>query len=279
MRFEGEIMNKQMKNGIVYYTFSHIEATGLVDHCFTTRIGGVSTGHFSCLNMGLHREDKPENVRQNYEKVCAALNFDIDKIVVTDQYHTTNIHIATSDDCGFDFFAERKLTHIDGLITNTPSLVLNTYYADCVPLLFLDPKNRAIANCHAGWRGSAQDMAGKTVRRLQQEFGTNPAELLVGIGPSISMANFEIGKDVVDEFTMLHTFADKYLSPSYSKADKWQLDLWGINFQLLLNAGVSPENIEIAELCTYADSELFYSHRRDGLKRGAMVSLIALRGK
>jgi len=270
-------MIRYNKNGVTYYAFSHIDATGMVNHAFSTRLGGVSKGYYSELNLGLHQNDDIFAVKENYCRICEAIEQDISDIVVSDQYHTTNLHIVTKNDKGKEFFVKRHLEYIDGLVTNQKDILLTTYYADCVPLLFLDKRLKVIANCHAGWRGSLDNMAGKTVLYMQYNFGSRASDILVGIGPSISKAHFEVDFDVYEHFKGFVP-ATAYISESLTKPEKWHIDLWGINQECLKLAGIPSENIEVAGLCTYENKHEFYSHRRDGAKRGNLAAMIALRG-
>jgi len=270
-------MKRNEKNGIVYYTFENLEGKGrgLITHAFSTRIGGISEGHFSSMNLGLRTNDDIKAVRQNYRLFCDALGFDMDNIVCADQYHTTNIHksIHAPD---ADFFSKRNLEHIDGHTTNVPGLTLVTYYADCVPLLFFDPVLKVIANSHAGWRGSMHNIAAKTAAKMVNDYGCNTHDILVGIGPSISCKNFEVGPEVAEEFKCHLPSSAEFIYSSETKPDKYHIDLWEINRQNLIASGLKPENIEIAGLCTYDDANEFYSHRRDGGLRGSLAAFISL---
>jgi YfiH family protein len=258
-----------VKNGIKYFVFENLSRAG-VRHAFSTRVGGVSSGVYASLNLGLKSGDDMAALRENYRLICDALGFDVDGIVLSSQTHSTNI-------CAFGAPGGLKPARedVDGLMTNVPGLVLATYYADCVPLFFYDPRARVVANSHAGWRGCAQNMAGKTIFAMQKQYNCRPADILAGIGPSISVKNFEVGKEVADIFKKELPFSDKFIYNSIS-VNKYYVDLWEICRESLLEAGVKPENIEIAGLCTYERADLFYSHRRDGIPRGNMAGMISL---
>ena len=121
-----------------------LEQTGIVEHCFTTRIGGVSKGIYESLNLSFTRGDEDAAVRENFRRLAGAMKTDVSEFVFTDQTHTTNVRRVTAEDAGKGIVKERDYTDIDGLITNEPGLVLSTFYADCVPLYFVDPVHRAI---------------------------------------------------------------------------------------------------------------------------------------
>jgi len=254
-------MTKNEKNGIVYFTFDNLEATGLVRHGISSRIGGVSAGHFAAMNLGLQTGDDINNVKENYRLFCEALSCRPENIVMTDQHHTTNIHNVVD---------KRPFSHIDGLVTDMAGAVLVTYYADCVPLLLCDPVKRVVANCHAGWRGTAHNMAGKTVGKMVDDYDCNPRDILAGIGPSISQKNFEVGAEVVEEFIRLLPFCTEFIHNNH-------IDLWGVNRQNFIAAGIPDGNIETVGLCTFDDEVHFFSHRRSGVRRGSLAAFIELR--
>jgi len=260
-------MKRIEKNGVVYFEFGNIAATGIVRHGFSSRIGGVSDGHFASMNLGHSRGDDAANVKENYRLFCDALGVNAKNIANGNQRHTTNIQKV---DCAGNW------DNIDGFVTDRTGIVLTTFYADCVPLLLCDPLKRVIANCHAGWRGTAHNMAGRAVQKMMLEYGCNPRDIVVGIGPSISLENFEVGAEVVQEFKDLLPFCSELVYNSDRKPNKFHIDLWGINSASLAVAGVPKENIEMAGMCTFDDEKHFYSHRRDGAARGSLAAFIAL---
>ena len=274
-------MNRQEKDGVVFYAFEHMERTGLVRHGFSTKMGGVSEGVFASMNLSATRGDDMACVRENIRRMTHAMGMESAQTVFCEQVHETRVAVARPA-CyneGIDHPDELKAT--DGLIANTEDVVLVTMHADCVPLFFLDPACKAVGMTHAGWRGTVADIAGETVRRMREEFGSRPADLLVGIGPSIGSCCFEVGLEVAAEFAEAFAETKPYarglLLPSVAAEDKAYIDLQRTNEMLLMRAGVRPANIEIAELCTKCHPELFYSHRRDGQARGAMAAFMQLK--
>ncbi|MCL2573625.1 MAG: peptidoglycan editing factor PgeF [Defluviitaleaceae bacterium] len=261
-------MKKVEKNGVVYFVFENIEAAGIVRHGFSSRIGGVSQGYFASMNLGKNRGDSTDNVEKNYQLFCDAIGCDVDSIVRLNQQHSTII-MKIDESPPIDAFG-------DGLVTNTLGQTLMTYYADCVSLLLCDPVKRVIANCHAGWRGTAYNMAGEAIKKMTEEYGCNPYDILVGIGPSISCKNFEVGAEVVQEFKESLPFSADFVYNSEINKNKYHIDLWGINRQSFIMAGLQEENIEIAGMCTFDDETHFYSHRRDGSNRGSLAAVIQL---
>ena len=258
-------MNKNKENGIVYYSFKNLDKTGLVKNCFTTRIGGVSKGCFKSLNLGHNRGDLDSNVLENYENLGVALKININNLVYSNQTHGIEIHIASNPN--------KNLQDIDALITTKNKLPLLTFFADCVPLLFLDTKKKIIANAHSGWMGTLQNMAGVVVKCMIDNFESDPKDILACIGPSISQEYFEVDYDVASSFINKIPKSKKFI---IQKGKKFHIDLWSLNEQLLIDNGILKNNIEIANICTFKNKDEFYSHRRDGSDRGSMVAIIEL---
>lgn len=262
------------KNGIVYLTFPSLEIDG-VKHAYTTRIGGVSEGIFSSMNMSFSRGDDPENVTQNYKRICDALGTDYKKCVLSKQTHTTNIRIVTEEDAGKGIISHRDYDDTDGLITNVKGLTLVTQYADCVGLLFYDPVKQVIATSHAGWRGTVGEIGRLTVEKMTTEFGCDPQNIRVGIAPSIGPCCFEVDTPVYEEFLKIKTYDVSRVIRS-DGGGKYHIDLWQANYLSLLAAGVIAKNISVTDLCTKCMHETFFSHRHTNGKRGNLAALICL---
>ena len=135
-----------------------LEELGIVKHCFTTRIGGVSEGIFGTMNLSFTRGDDKSAVEENYRRLAEAMEVDYENFVFTDQTHTVNVRKVSMADAGKGLVRERDYQDVDGLITNEPGLVLSTFFADCVPLYFVDPVHWAIGMSHSGWRGTVARM-------------------------------------------------------------------------------------------------------------------------
>ena len=252
------------------------EQTGIVEHCFTTRIGGVSKGIYESLNLSFTRGDEDAAVRENFRRLAGAMKTDVSKFVFTDQTHTTNVRRVTAEDAGKGIVKERDYTDIDGLITNEPGLVLSTFYADCVPLYFVDPVHRAIGMSHSGWKGTVGKMGAATITAMKREFGTEAKDLVCAIGPSICQDCYEVSEDVADAFKEAFPgHADEILLDK--KNGKYQLDLWRTNEIVLTEAGVLKENIAVTNICTCCNPDLLFSHRASHGKRGNLGAFIYLR--
>lgn len=260
----------------LYITFPLLDATKMVNHAFTTRYGGVSTGIFSSMNMSFTNGDTRENVLENYNRLCKAINVDINKVVLSHQTHTNNVRIVTAEDIGKGIFKERDYNDVDGLITNIPGICLVTHYADCTPLLFCDPVKRIVATSHAGWRGTASEIGKITVEKMQAVFGSSPKDIIAAIGPSICKNCYEVDSPVYEPINKIE-YLDKSKIFKDKGNGKYMLDLWETNRQILINAGLKPENIDVTDLCTNCNPNIFHSHRYTNGKRGILAAMIALK--
>jgi len=175
----------RINNGVWYYTIASFDDTGLVKNGFSTRKGGVSTGQYSTLNLGIKKSDSKKAIMENFFRFCRAVGIDPDNMVFSDQVHGDQVAVVDNNDRGKGIFRESDIFEKDGLITCQPGVALVTFYADCVPLFFLDPVYPAIALSHAGWRGTVEKIGAKTLKLMEETFGTRPEQCLVGIGPSI----------------------------------------------------------------------------------------------
>lgn len=259
-----------------YITFPLLDKCNAVNHAFTTRLGGVSEGMYSSLNMSFTNGDTYENVLENYKRICAAVNIDPNKLVLSKQTHTNNVKIVTKEDIGKGIFRERDYDDVDGLITNVPGVALVTQYADCTPLLFCDPIKKVIATSHAGWRGTATEIGKKTVELMKSEFGCNAEDIIAAIGPSICQNCYEVD-DVVYAPLCQIPYLDKSKILIHKENGKYMLNLWETNRQILINAGIRPENIDVTDLCTNCHPDVFHSHRFTKGKRGNLAAIIALK--
>ena len=178
-------IQQRQKGELEYLVFPKLEETGVVEHLFTTRTGGVSNGIYSTMNLSFSRGDDLECVRENYRRIGEVLGTDPEHMVASKQTHTTNIHLVTKADAGNGITRPSVYDDIDGLATDIPGIALVTFYADCVPLYFVDPVHRAIGLAHSGWRGTVAGMGACMVRYMQEHFNSRPEELVAAIGPSI----------------------------------------------------------------------------------------------
>ncbi len=273
---KSDTLNIKKNNGVTFISLPHFEKLDFLKHGFSTKLGGVSEGKYATMNFGFQNGDSPEKVLENYKRICSAIGVDYKKCVVSKQTHTTNIRIVTKEDIGKGVLAERDFTDIDGLITNIPGIVLVTQYADCVPLLFADPQKKVIASSHAGWRGTVNRIGEKTVKLMEENFGCNPKDILVGIAPSIMQCCFEVDKPVYDEFCKLEEIKIQDICKKMPN-NKYNINLQKTNALIIESAGVPSENIIITDLCTKCNADIFHSHRATNGERGNMAAFISIK--
>ncbi|MDO5410489.1 MAG: peptidoglycan editing factor PgeF [Lachnospiraceae bacterium] len=263
---------------IPWFYFPLLQETGLVHHGFSTRLGGVSSGQFATMNFNMTLGDDFEHVEENFRRFCKAIGCDWNRAVMTHQTHTVNIRTVTKDmlSDGRTLTEKKPFTDVDGLITNVPGAVLITSFADCVPLYFLDPVKRVIGLSHSGWRGTVNRMGGVTVRRMQEVYGCDPADILACVGPSICRDCYEVGPEVADEFSSVFG-QDEILQILWkNSAGRYQLDLWKTNELILKEAGIRPEHLAVTNVCTCCNPQLLFSHRYTKGKRGNLCAFLSL---
>lgn len=229
------------------------------------------------MNFTFLHGDSQEHVMENYRRMGNALGVDEMKMVLSYQTHTTNVRKVTEADAGKGVVRERDYRDVDGLITDVPGITLVTFYADCVPLYFVDPIHRAIGLSHSGWRGTVARMGRATLQAMAREYGTRPEDTLCCIGPSICQDCFEVGSEVAEAFE--REFDESYWPELYYRKDngKYQLDLWKANEIILREAGVVPEHIQVTNICTKCNPDYLFSHRIMGSERGNLAAFLCIR--
>jgi len=272
-----QIFEVENRNGLPCLSYPLIESTGIVRHLFTTRLGGVSEGMCSTLNLSYERGDDPEAVLENYRRVAAARGVELSDMVCTQQTHTTNIRVATRKDGGKGVTRKLDYCDIDGLITNERGLCLCAFYADCVPLYFVDPVHKAIGLSHSGWKGTVQRMGQVTLDRMKEAFGTSPEDVYAAIGPSICQDCYEVSDDVIDRIKEAFdpVWHDTLFRPNDRK--RYQLNLWKACEITLLEAGVRKEHLAVTNLCTSCNKEYLFSHRATRGRRGNLGAFLCLK--
>lgn len=251
---------------IKYYRFSSLDKQGLY-HAIFTRRGGLSPTPWKSLNFGASVGDDNNRVAQNRKSALEALNIRPESVYDTYQIHSTDI-ISTDR----PLLPNEPHIKADAIITSQLNITLMMRFADCVPILFFDPVNRAIGISHAGWIGTVNRIAGKTVLKMIQSFGTNPLNIFAAIGPSIGPDHYSIGQDVIEK---VHTsFGNQANQLIYEDGEKAYLNLWKANQVVLNEIGVT--NIEVAEICTHCNLNDWYSHRGEHGKTGRFGAVIGL---
>lgn len=276
MEFKSKTLNIHRSGAVYYITFPAFEETGLVRHLYSTRRGGVSQGVRGPMNLGFNRGDDKQAVIENFRRISYVSDIYAGDMVFSDQVHGDRILYVDQQDRGKGLFKPKEMECVDGLITDKPQVCLVTFYADCVPLFFLDPVKKAIGLAHAGWRGTVLQIGRKMVQRFQEDFNSRPSDILAGIGPSIGPCCFEVGPEVRAEFeSAFPAWRDKIIAPA-ENSEKSYVDLWRANQLILEEAGLLKEHITVTDLCTKCHEEYFHSHRRMGNERGTQAAFLEL---
>ena len=240
-----------------YLEYPLFQETGIVTSAFSTRLGGVSEGYYSSLNLSFDRGDDPERVLENFKRIGASMGVNVEDMVLSKQTHTTNVRVVTAEDKGKGVMRERNYTDVDGMITNVPGICLVTSYADCVPLYFVDPVKKAIGLSHSGWRGTVGKIGKVTIEKMGELYGTKPEDIVACIGPSICQKCYEISEEVAVQFK--EAFPDNIKEILIDKGNgKYQLDLWECNRINFKEAGVLPENIKVTDICTCHNTDVLF---------------------
>ena len=258
------------KDKVKYLVITEFEDTNLVNHCFSTRIGGVSTGEAGTLNFGFTRKDTRENVLENFRIICKTVDVDFNKLVLTDQVHDNKVYKVTEKDAGKGITRESDIKSIDAFVTNVPGIPIVTFHADCIPVFFLDTNKKAIGLAHSGWKGTYNNISNNVVNKMIEEYRTNPEDLICGIGPSIMQCHFEVGDDIAQ------MFGEKYGNEFIERRHKPYINLTAIVEKQLQQCGI--RNIIQSNICTYCNNDIYYSYRGDNHKTGSLISLMALKG-
>ena len=268
---EETVFEEKIMEGVPLLTYPLMEKTEFVTHGFTTRMGGVSEGYCSTMNISTTRGDAPEAVEENRKRLARALGVKVEDFTYTHQTHTTNVAVVREEDRG------KRFMETDGMVTNVPGICLVTFYADCVPLYFVDPVHKAIGLSHSGWRGTVGRMGQVTLEKMKEVYGTRPEDIYAAIGPSICQDCYEVSGDVIEEFQK--SFKKSVCPQLFYKKEngKYQLNLWRANQLVLTEAGVAEQKIAVTNLCTHCNPEILFSHRSTGVKRGNLSALLAIK--
>ena len=254
---------------VPYLTFRKLDQAG-VRHGFSTRMGGVSQGMFSSMNLSYTRGDDEASVDENFRRIGQAIGFDEKKLVFSNQIHDTMIRRVGKEDCG------KVMTGMDGLVTDVPGVPLYTGYADCVPLFFFDPVKKVAALAHSGWKGTVGRIGEKMVKQMKDGYGCRPEDIVAAVGPSICRDCYEVSEDVAEQFIKEFSAHPKEEFLDRKENDKYQLDLWKANEIILTEAGILQENLDITDLCTCCNSDYLFTHRATKGKRGNLGAFIVL---
>ena len=265
------IFDEKTVDGVPFLSYPMLEETGIVHHGFSTKLGGVSKGCWATMNISTTRGDDPEDVEENQRRIARAIGVKPEDMTFTNQTHTTNVAVVRAEDKG------RRFMETDGMITNVPGICLVTFYADCVPLYFVDPVKKAIGLSHSGWRGTVGKIGKVTVELMQKTYGSDSKDILAAIGPSICQDCYEVSEDVIVKFQK--SFEEKYWPELFYQKEngKYQLNLWKANELVFEEAGILKKHIAVTNVCTHCNPDSLFSHRTTGNKRGNLSAFLALK--
>ena len=268
---------REIEKEVPYLEYPLLTDTKIVHHGFSTRLGGVSQGCYASMNLSFTRGDDEAAVRENYYRIAKAIGVKCENMVLSQQTHTTNVRVVTEKDKGKGIVKPLDYTDVDGMVTNIHGICLVTFYADCVPLYFVDPVQKAIGLSHSGWRGTVGKIGKETIRKMEEQYGSDPKDILAAVGPSICKDCYEVSEDVILEFQK--NFKERYWKDLFYRKEngKYQLDLWKANEIIFKESGILPEHIAVTNVCTHCNSEILYSHRTSGDRRGNLAAFLALK--
>jgi len=254
-------------NGLVYYRFESFASLDSVFHGVFTRVGGVSRSPYDSLNVSYSVGDKREAVETNHNLICQALGISRDDIVAAQQVHGSQVTVVRPEDRG------QALPATDALITDSPGVALLLRFADCLPVLLYDPVHGALGLAHAGWRGTVAGITKKTVLAMTEAYGSNPADIIAGLGPGIGPCCYQVGAEVVE---LVKANFNDWQELLYPQDDgSLHFDLREANRRQLAALGV--ERIEVAQLCTACRVEEFFSYRAEGGRTGCFAVVLGRR--
>lgn len=275
------VLKRNQAGEIEYLTFPNLEKTGIVTHMVSTRLGGVSSGIYASMNYSYNRGDVRSAVDENFRRTAEIFHTTPEAFVCSDQTHTTNVRVVTEADRGKGVTCPKDYTDVDGLVTDVPGLILSTFYADCVPLLFVDPVRKAIGCSHSGWRGTVAEMGRVTVEKMAQVYGSCAEDIVAAVGPSICQECYEVSADVAKQFEALfskehYRFVNMDEILYVKENGKYQLNLWKANEAVLLGTGIRRENLSVTDICTCHNPDYLFSHRASHGKRGNFGAFLML---
>ncbi len=280
------------KGGVEWFSFPILDRFPFLVNAFSTRSGGVSTGDAGAMNLSLAREVAMNmnlteaqcraNFTENHRRLADAVGYPYESLVFSNQTHTDNIRILQDIDRGNGMTRPNEFNDVDGMMTDITGQALMTFYADCVPLLIVDPVHRAIASVHSGWRGTIKGIGTKAVSMMHAVYGSSPGDLVAAIGPSICMDCFEVSKNVADEFidkydSTLHESLVRRGRLTETGEQKYQVNLQLACMENFIMAGMKEDNISLPDICTSCNVDYIFSHRASHGRRGNEGAVLMLR--
>lgn len=237
-----------------------------IRHFISGREGGVTSGQLGSFNLSFKVGDDPDNVEENRIRLAKYLNISSGKLIFPVQTHSLNVRLVKT--------GMEDLEETDALISDQKGICIAVMSADCVPVLLYDPVKKSCAAIHSGWKGTVGKIVEKTIKEMNNQFGTDPSDLIACIGPSICPDVYEVGAEVIIEIENAFGATEGIIAKG--KDGKGLFNLWESNRLQLVSAGVKEKNIVIAGVCTYLNSDQFFSARKSKNNTGRFAAGIML---
>ncbi|MBN2374131.1 peptidoglycan editing factor PgeF [bacterium] len=268
-------MIKTRVKSLPVWLFENLQRYDRICHFVSSRIGGVSAAPYDYLNLGFHVGDHCDKVIENRRILVSTFGIPLKNLTISKQIHGNKVAIVTEEMRGMGGLEyEKAIDTADAMVTNISNICIMVLVADCLPILFFDPKKNVIGAAHAGWRGAKKFVAQNTAEALIKKFDCSSEDIIVGIGPSIGPCCYEVNKEFVARFEQI--FGKKEGVICYFKGGKYFLNLWEINKRQLTEIGIPKKNIEVAEICTYCHADQFFSYRHQKGETGRFGAAIMI---
>ena len=247
----------------------------------STRHGGFSKGNYATFNINHYCGDNEESIRKNRALLCEQLNIDEDRLMMPHQVHLTEI-VAVDETFMRLPASERKasLEGVDAIMTDIAGVCIGVSTADCIPILLYDKAHHASCAIHAGWRGTVKRIVEKAMAKMTDVYGSHPEDLVAQIGPGIHLESFEVGDEVYKAFAQegfeMESISRRFPAADGSSIEKWHIDLPMCNYQQLLSNGIPQSQISVSEVCTFQQSDTYFSARRLGINSGRIFTGILM---
>ena len=251
-----------------------LDAFSELAYCFTTRIGGVSTGECNSLNLSWKRRDSYENVKENHTRMARAIGVEPESIVFVQLTHSDKVLVVDKSYRNDGKWWETVPVGYDAVITNDTETTLLARTADCGTVLLYDPVKKVIGAVHSGWKGTVKGIITNTVKKMIEVYACDPKDLVAVCGPSICRDCFKVHLDCAQQFF------DAFCKGRYDTLcddGRYSIDMWSIMLDQLLDCGIQSKNISMAQDCTCCDELNYFSHRRGKGKSGIMLAVIHLK--
>jgi YfiH family protein len=261
---------ENISGNVHYLSVPALDELGFLKNGFTTRKGGISLPPYDSLNLSFKRTKSLEETLENIRIAAEAMGMEYEDLIIANFVHGKEIMVVGKEERGIGITRPQTLPECDGLITMERNCVPVSMHADCCQIIFADRNGKAIGTLHSGWKGTSLRTVTALIGKMES-LGIRREDIIFGIGPCISGKYYEIKEDVASVFRGEFPFA------VIEREDKIFLDLQGILLCQLDEENIPPENVTVADLCTYEREDLFYSYRRDGKDAGVMGSFICYR--